>query len=97
MRMPGPNTQVRVKAQGIVDIVRQSVEIDASGIREIARRQRACDRLGGVPPFQRVGVRRASSSASRVCDRGMTGPSQLSTMSRAWSYSRPSTCTSQST
>ena len=53
--MPGPNTQVRVEAQGIVDIGRQRVEIDAADIRQIARRQRACDRLGGVPPCQRVG------------------------------------------
>ena len=54
-RVPGPNTQCGWKRRRVVDIGRQSVEIDAADIREIARRQRAGDRLGGVPPFQRAG------------------------------------------
>ena len=55
--MPDAGTEhaVRVEAQGIVDIVRQGVEIDAAGLRQIARRQRASDRLGGVPPAQDIG------------------------------------------
>ena len=42
-RMPGPNTQWGGSASALVDIVRQSVEIDAADIGEIARRQRAGD------------------------------------------------------
>ena len=76
---------IGVKAQDIVDIVRQGVEIDASGIREIARRQRAPDRLGGAPPCQCVGsARGVFFGVPPVSERGTTGPSQLSTMSRAW-------------
>ena len=52
--MPGAGAEhaIRVKAQGaFADIVRQNVEIDAADLGEIARRQRAGDRLGGVPPL----------------------------------------------
>ena len=56
-RVPGAGTKhaIRVKAQGaLADIGRQNAEIDAADLGEIARRQRAGDRAGAVPPFQRV-------------------------------------------
>ena len=73
----------------------RTLEIDAADLGQIARCQRAGDRLGGVPQFQRA--RRALGIILRRGDRGTTGPSQLSTMCSASAYSRPSTCISQST
>jgi hypothetical protein len=39
-----------MEAQDIVDIVRQEIKIDAARLRQIARRERAFDWLGGIPP-----------------------------------------------
>ena len=51
----GLNGQFGMEAQGaLVDVVRRTLEIDAADIGEIARGQRAGDRLGAVPPFQRA-------------------------------------------
>ena len=55
--MPGAGAKhaIRMEAQGaLADIVRQNAEIDAADLGEIARCQRAGDRLGAVPPFQRA-------------------------------------------
>ena len=91
--MPGAGAEhaMRMEAQArSLDIVRQSVEIDAADLGEIARRQRAGDRLGARPTISA----RAPCAWRRprvARDRGTTGPSQLSTMSSASAYSRPST------
>ena len=56
-RVPGAGAKraIGMEAQAaLADVLRQNAEIDAADLGEIARGQRAGDRPGAVPPFQRV-------------------------------------------